>query len=114
MVVRDAFGAQTPARPATSRILASRLLAVLLSFVLLQLCKAVFGPISNLRAGDFLRNWLWDRSLLNPSMQSGAMNSKQPRGFRNRVLCHLEYATRCRALSSVICGSTADHKSTGL
>ena len=72
----------TPTRSATLRILASmlhlvaRLLPVMLGFVLLQLCKAVFGPVSNLRTGDFLSNRLRDCSLFDPPMQSGAMNAK--------------------------------------
>ena len=81
-LVRDAWVLVTPARPVALRILdsmlrlAARLLPVLLGFVLLQLCKAVFGPISNLRTSNFLRNRLGDCSLFDPPMQSGAMNSK--------------------------------------
>jgi hypothetical protein len=112
-LVRGAQVLVTPARPASSRLLtsmfrfAARLLSVVLSLVLLQLCKAVFCPISNLGTGNFLCNRLGNCSLLDPPMQGRPMNSKEPRGFRDRVSCHLEYATLCRVLSSPIFRLTA-------
>jgi hypothetical protein len=81
---------RTPVRPARLVLLfATRLLSVLLGFVLFQLCKAFVRPISNLRAGDFLFQWLGNYALLDPAMQGGAVNSQQSSGFRNRVLSHL-------------------------
>jgi hypothetical protein len=110
-LVRDASVLVTPARPATSRTLASllrrlpaRFFPVLLGFVLLQFREAFVCPIANLRTRNFLCNWLGHSSFFDPPVQGSAMNSKQPRGFRNRVSCHVQYATWCRIMSSKICG----------